>query len=132
MHNECCQEQSFGQAMYDCDQEQLDTMQYNDNKEDQDYHFKEGSEKNPFNPKCLIPLPDFFGQFNLLDTTTFIRKRNERERTRVRNVNEGFDRLRTHLPLLPNQKDKRLSKVETLRFAIEYIKQLQDLLDHSR
>lgn len=101
------------------------------------FNQEEGSEKSlssPFSPKCRIPLPDFYGQYNLLDTTTFIRRRNERERTRVRNVNDGFERLRNHLPLLPNQRDKRLSKVETLRLAIAYIKQLQEalLLDNSR
>lgn len=56
----------------------------------------------------------------------FIRKRNERERIRVRNVNEGYARLRDHLPLEPTE--KRLSKVETLRGAIKYIKLLQTIL----
>lgn len=59
----------------------------------------------------------------------FIRKRNERERQRVRCVNEGYARLREHLP--QELEDKRLSKVETLRAAIEYIKHLQNLLDLS-
>ncbi|XP_068573293.1 achaete-scute homolog 4-like [Cebidichthys violaceus] len=57
----------------------------------------------------------------------FIRKRNERERHRVRCVNEGYARLREHLP--QEFEDKRLSKVETLRAAIDYIKHLQSLLD---
>lgn len=57
----------------------------------------------------------------------FIRKRNERERHRVRCVNEGYARLREHLP--QEFEDKRLSKVETLRAAIDYIKHLQNLLD---
>nr|AAQ75376.1 transcription factor Ash2 [Podocoryna carnea] len=56
----------------------------------------------------------------------FIRKRNERERMRVRNVNEGYARLRDHLPLEPTE--KRLSKVETLRGAIKYIRLLETLL----
>src|SRR5690625_5041698 len=85
------------------------------------------SDKDPFNPKCRIPLPDGYGTYCLLDSTTFIRRRNERERTRVRNVNEGFEKLRGHLPLMANQRDKRLSKVETLRLAISYIKHLQQL-----
>ncbi|KAM9845655.1 achaete-scute homolog 5-like [Aulostomus maculatus] len=59
----------------------------------------------------------------------FIRKRNERERHRVRCVNEGYARLREHLP--QEFEDKRLSKVETLRAAIEYIKHLQSLLELS-
>lgn len=57
----------------------------------------------------------------------FIRKRNERERQRVRFVNEGYARLREHLP--QEFEDKRLSKVETLRAAISYIKHLQNLLE---
>lgn len=57
----------------------------------------------------------------------FIRKRNERERHRVRCVNEGYARLREHLP--QELDEKRLSKVETLRAAIDYIKHLQSLLD---
>ncbi|XP_061663370.1 achaete-scute homolog 4 [Syngnathoides biaculeatus] len=59
----------------------------------------------------------------------FIRKRNERERHRVRCVNEGYARLRERLPR--EFDDKRLSKVETLRAAIDYIKHLQGLLDVS-
>ena len=59
----------------------------------------------------------------------FIRKRNERERHRVRCVNEGYARLREHLP--HELEDKRLSKVETLRAAIDYIKHLQGLLELS-
>lgn len=87
---------------------------------------------DPFNPKCRIPLPDVFGNFSLLDSSTFIRRRNERERTRVRNVNDGFEKLRSHLPLMHNQREKRLSKVETLRLAIAYIKHLQRLLEQTK
>jgi len=59
----------------------------------------------------------------------FIRKRNERERMRVRNVNEGYAILRDHLPIEPTE--KRLSKVETLRGAIKYIKLLEKMLHES-
>ncbi|MXQ88092.1 hypothetical protein E5288_WYG017087 [Bos mutus] len=55
-----------------------------------------------------------------------LQKRNERERQRVRCVNEGYARLRGHLP--GALAEKRLSKVETLRAAIRYIKHLQELL----
>uniref|UniRef100_A0A4W3I5D2 BHLH domain-containing protein n=1 Tax=Callorhinchus milii TaxID=7868 RepID=A0A4W3I5D2_CALMI len=54
---------------------------------------------------------------------------NERERQRVKCVNEGYTRLRDHLPSAVAE--KRLSKVETLRAAIGYIKYLQDLLSRS-
>jgi len=72
-------------------------------------------------------------------------KRNERERYRVRCVNEVYERLRTQLPAfglvfylftsyyplqstVPNFSDRRLSKVDTLRLAIDYIKHLELLL----
>ncbi|UXI15973.1 MAK10-like protein [Sarcoptes scabiei] len=88
-------------------------------------------ETDPFSLKCRIPLPNFLlgeGYTSFFDASTFIKRRNERERTRVRNVNDGFERLQNHLPLLPNQRYKRLSKVETLRTAIAYIKHLESLL----
>lgn len=61
----------------------------------------------------------------------FLRRRNERERQRVRCVNEGYARLRAHLPR--ELAERRLSKVETLRAAIGYIRHLQELLErHAR
>ncbi|NWU94937.1 ASCL4 protein, partial [Upupa epops] len=74
-----------------------------------------------------IPLPGYVGVCDYSFEPAFIRKRNERERQRVRCVNEGYTRLREHLPR--EFADKRLSKVETLRAAISYIKHLQSLLD---
>lgn len=75
---------------------------------------------------CL-PFQNHFGLCNYSMEPAFIRKRNERERQRVRCVNEGYTRLRQHLP--EDLVEKRLSKVETLRAAIGYIKRLQGLLD---
>lgn len=72
-----------------------------------------------------MPIPHPLYDYNL--EPAFIRKRNERERIRVRHVNEGYARLREHLPDEPT--DKRMSKVETLRAAIRYIKHLESLLD---
>ncbi|KAL8566947.1 hypothetical protein ACOMHN_059747 [Nucella lapillus] len=83
---------------------------------------------DPYSPLCMIPLP---GALALHTSTepSFIRKRNERERERVRCVNEGYERLKEHLP--NNSKDKRISKVETLRGAIDYIRHLQKILDEA-
>ncbi|MBN3295647.1 ASCL4 protein, partial [Amia calva] len=95
----------------------------------------------PVDPSCLhqayphrytgrfsyVPFPEHLGVYDYSFEPTFIRKRNERERQRVRCVNEGYARLRQHLP--QEFEDKRLSKVETLRAAISYIRHLQDLLD---
>ena len=55
-----------------------------------------------------------------------VARRNERERNRVRMVNDGFSCLRQHIPYFPDK--KKLSKVETLRCAVAYIKHLQDLI----
>lgn len=53
-------------------------------------------------------------------------RRNARERNRVKQVNEGFAFLRSHLPFTTN--NKKTSKVDTLRTAIDYIQGLTDLL----
>lgn len=55
-----------------------------------------------------------------------VSRRNARERKRVRLVNLGFSTLRERVP--PGTKNKKLSKVETLRAAIDYIRQLQHIL----
>lgn len=57
-----------------------------------------------------------------------VARRNERERKRVRMVNQGFAKLRQYVPQA--SRGKRLSKVDTLRSAIDYIRQLQQLLIH--
>jgi achaete-scute complex protein len=74
------------------------------------------------------------------------RRRNERERQRVRSVNEGFERLRRYVPMSHQCQDasecvvatvsrvrkcqrRRCSKVDVLRAAILYIRHLEGLLD---
>ncbi|NP_001098696.1 achaete-scute-like protein ASE [Bombyx mori] len=72
-------------------------------------------------------------------TPLAVARRNARERNRVRQVNDGFAALRRHIPEEvaaafettnsnrgPN---KKLSKVETLRMAVEYIRNLESLLN---
>lgn len=51
---------------------------------------------------------------------------NARERRRMQNLNKAFDRLRTYLPQLGE--DRQLSKFETLQMAQSYISALYDLL----
>lgn len=58
----------------------------------------------------------------------YISKRNERERSRVRNVNDAFDNLKNSLPLDISKLTKRMSKVEILRMAINYIRDLEGVL----
>ncbi|XP_030296276.1 achaete-scute homolog 4-like [Sparus aurata] len=81
----------------------------------------------PYTRFSYFPFHGALGVCDYSFEPAFIRKRNERERHRVRCVNEGYARLREHLP--QELEDKRLSKVETLRAAIDYIKHLQRLLD---
>ncbi|KAF5883691.1 achaete-scute 5-like [Clarias magur] len=79
----------------------------------------------------LMPyLGPFHGRFGVYECTlepAFIQKRNERERQRVKCVNQGYAKLREHLP--GSAAAKRMSKVETLRAAIRYIKHLQRLVE---
>lgn len=64
-------------------------------------------------------------------TPVILKKRrlaaNARERRRMQNLNQAFDRLRTFLPQLGQ--DRQLSKYETLQMAQTYISALYDLLD---
>ena len=56
-----------------------------------------------------------------------VARRNQRERNRVKQVNCGFEMLRTHIPSAA--KHKKMSKVDTLRHAVEYIQSMQNMLD---
>ncbi|KAK5644060.1 hypothetical protein RI129_007905 [Pyrocoelia pectoralis] len=71
-----------------------------------------------------------------------VARRNARERNRVKQVNNGFASLRQHIPANVltafgasensggrSSNSKKLSKVETLRVAVEYIKSLQRMLE---
>ncbi|XP_076466884.1 uncharacterized protein LOC143298087 [Babylonia areolata] len=55
-----------------------------------------------------------------------VSRRNARERNRVKLVNQGFDTLREHVP--NGKKNRKMSKVDTLRSAVDYIRQLQELI----
>ncbi|XP_043938352.1 achaete-scute homolog 2 [Protopterus annectens] len=80
--------------------------------------------------RCKRRLP-FNGMSYVLTTQqqppAAVARRNERERNRVKLVNMGFQALRQHVP--NGAANKKMSKVETLRSAVEYIRALQQLLD---
>ncbi|XP_019873157.1 protein atonal-like [Aethina tumida] len=82
-----------------------------------------------YQPACISPDP--IGRAKTRVTPLVLRKRrlaaNARERRRMQNLNQAFDRLRTFLPQLGQ--DRQLSKYETLQMAQTYITALYDLLD---
>ena len=57
-----------------------------------------------------------------------VMRRNARERDRIKTVNDAFDHLREHVPNGEVQKGRKISKVETLKSAIEYIRALRTVL----
>ncbi|ALC48633.1 sc [Drosophila busckii] len=73
-----------------------------------------------------------------VDQSQSVQRRNARERNRVKQVNNSFARLRQHIPQTiiadltkggGRGPHKKISKVDTLRIAVEYIRRLQDLVD---
>ena len=72
------------------------------------------------------PLEDMQGHGTTMGKPTA--KRNERERNRVRTVNSHFAKLREQIPTPLKGKVKKMSKVDILRAAMEYIKDLQGVL----
>uniref|UniRef100_A0A1I8AJT9 BHLH domain-containing protein n=1 Tax=Steinernema glaseri TaxID=37863 RepID=A0A1I8AJT9_9BILA len=57
--------------------------------------------------------------------------KNERERRRIRQVNEAFDKLRARVPSY-RESAKRVSKLRILEGAIQYIRNLCSQLDPSK
>lgn len=53
---------------------------------------------------------------------------NARERSRMRSISAAMLQLRYHLPSSFAPKEKKLSKIQTLRFAIRYIGDLYEVL----
>lgn len=72
--------------------------------------------------------PDYLGLHK--PPTVAVARRNERERNRVKLINMTFATLREHIPAGAKcGKSKKLSKVDTLKAAIDYIRYLQTLVD---
>lgn len=69
-----------------------------------------------------------------------IARRNARERNRVKQVNDGFNALRKKLPAAViaalsggsrRGSGKKLSKVDTLRMVVEYIRYMENIIEES-
>lgn len=52
---------------------------------------------------------------------------NQRERKRMKSINDAFENLKESIPLPLNER-KKLSKVETLKYAIAYIGNMTEIL----
>ncbi|TMW46746.1 hypothetical protein DOY81_008175 [Sarcophaga bullata] len=107
--------------------------------------------RNVNHQKSIAPAPytkpSIHNSSGVLNGTTLdsnnpaVIRRNARERSRVKQVNNGFSTLRQHIPTaivaeISNGRrgigpgaDKKLSKVDTLRMAAEYIRRLKKLID---
>ncbi|KAG5682567.1 hypothetical protein PVAND_011912 [Polypedilum vanderplanki] len=95
---------------------------------------------NGANQVVALPKKNYkYGMQYPVTQTASVARRNARERNRVKQVNNGFSNLRQHIPqsvvtsLTKGGRgaSKKLSKVDTLRLAVEYIRGLKDLLEDS-
>ncbi|XP_020294548.1 basic helix-loop-helix neural transcription factor TAP [Pseudomyrmex gracilis] len=84
---------------------------------------KEEKRKKPRNTRCKSPT-----QVLRLKRNRRI-KANDRERHRMHTLNDALERLRMALPTFPE--DTKLTKIETLRFAHNYIWALSQTLGNS-
>ncbi|XP_068234046.1 achaete-scute homolog 2-like [Palaemon carinicauda] len=83
-------------------------------------------ETNPDQVKCKRRI-NFGVGYVVSPAPVAVARRNARERNRVKQVNNGFATLRQHIP--GAAKAKKISKVETLKQAVDYIRSLQELLE---
>merc|ERR1711997_269722 len=58
-----------------------------------------------------------------------VARRNARERSRVKTVNDSYQHLKNHVPGAARQ--KRMSKVDIIKHTIDYIQKLQKMVDNS-
>ncbi|KAM7540307.1 hypothetical protein Aperf_G00000041405 [Anoplocephala perfoliata] len=93
--------------------------------EERDDEDKEnGSKLSQEGTKTSVP-PTTTTKRRTSKTPNMLSRRNERERNRVHQLNQGFDRLRA---VVPKREGEYLSKISTLKRAIRYIEHLDRVL----
>ncbi|XP_032722919.1 mesogenin-1 [Lontra canadensis] len=60
------------------------------------------------------------------------RKASEREKLRMRTLADALHTLRNYLPPIYSQRGQPLTKIQTLKYTIKYIRELTDLLNGGR
>ncbi|KAM8774532.1 mesogenin-1 [Rhynchonycteris naso] len=60
------------------------------------------------------------------------RKASEREKLRMRTLADALHTLRNYLPPVYSQRGQPLTKIQTLKYTIKYIRELTDLLNGGR
>ncbi|KAJ8009720.1 hypothetical protein DPEC_G00094470 [Dallia pectoralis] len=58
-------------------------------------------------------------------------KASEREKMRMRSLAEALHQLRDYLPPDYSKRGQPLTKIQTLKYTIEYINELSDMLNHT-
>lgn len=74
---------------------------------------------------------EYFEEVNQKKNTKKLTSRqaaNMRERKRMKTINDAFEGLRAKVPIA-NDSEKKLSKVDTLRLAVQYIQYLASVLE---
>ncbi|XP_067283511.1 mesogenin-1 [Pseudorasbora parva] len=56
-------------------------------------------------------------------------KASEREKLRMRSLAEALHQLRDYLPPVYSRRGQPLTKIQTLKYTIQYIKELSNILD---
>lgn len=96
----------------------------------------------PASDRKLILTPEEPRKYNYKSNpqSTSIARRNARERNRVKQVNDSFNALRKKLPAAViaalaggsrRGSGKKLSKVDTLRMVVEYIRYLENIVEET-